>query len=59
MALSDCSKCWDTPCRCGFGYKDYTKDYMIKFIKSIVSHKELKEQVEIIKEVLNNLENER
>ena len=23
MALSDCNKCWDTPCTCGEGYKDW------------------------------------
>lgn len=21
MSLSDCSKCWDTPCTCGWGYR--------------------------------------
>lgn len=26
MALSDCEKCWDTPCSCGYGYRNYTKE---------------------------------
>ena len=24
MSLSDCSECWDTPCMCGHGYKDWS-----------------------------------
>lgn len=24
MALSDCIKCWDTPCICGWGYRHFT-----------------------------------
>lgn len=24
MAMSDCPKCWDTPCTCGWDYKDWT-----------------------------------
>lgn len=26
MALSDCEKCWDTPCRCGHEYRDWSVD---------------------------------
>lgn len=25
MAMSDCVKCWDTPCTCGHDYKDWTE----------------------------------
>lgn len=25
MAMSDCEKCWDTPCTCGYEYRNYTK----------------------------------
>ena len=24
MSLSDCPKCWETPCICGHDYKDYS-----------------------------------
>lgn len=24
MALSDCEKCWETPCACGHGYRNWT-----------------------------------
>jgi hypothetical protein len=25
MSLSDCEKCWDTPCTCGWEYRNKTK----------------------------------
>ena len=24
MSLSDCAKCWDTPCTCGHEYRNYS-----------------------------------
>ena len=30
MAMSDCVKCWDTPCKCGWDYRDYTKEARIR-----------------------------
>lgn len=29
MALSDCPVCWDTPCRCGYEYRNWSKDELI------------------------------
>lgn len=26
MSLSDCEKCWETPCACGLGYRDWTPE---------------------------------
>lgn len=39
MALSDCVKCWETPCRCGHDYRNW-------------SEKALLEQIEMLKKVL-------
>lgn len=36
MSLSDCSKCWSTPCVCGHEYVDYTLGSRIKLIESII-----------------------
>jgi len=30
MSLSDCIKCWDTPCTCGWDYRNYTKEHRIE-----------------------------
>lgn len=30
MALSDCIHCWETPCTCGYDYRNYPMDELIK-----------------------------
>ena len=30
MSMSDCPKCWDTPCTCGYDYRRYTRAARIK-----------------------------
>lgn len=30
MGLSDCEKCWDTPCTCGWDYREWTKKSRMK-----------------------------
>ena len=30
MSLSDCIKCWDTPCTCGYGYRGWPKAARVK-----------------------------
>ena len=29
MSMSDCPKCWNTPCSCGYDYRNYTKEKRI------------------------------
>ena len=26
MSMSDCLKCWETPCRCGYDYRDWSSE---------------------------------
>jgi len=30
MALSDCEKCWDTPCTCGYSYSRRPLAYLVQ-----------------------------
>lgn len=30
MSMSDCEKCWDTPCSCGWGYRHMTRAQRVK-----------------------------
>lgn len=32
MSLSDCIKCWETPCVCGHEYKDWSVEKLEEFI---------------------------
>ena len=36
MSLSDCVKCWDTPCTCGYDYKDYSKRRRIELASVVL-----------------------
>jgi hypothetical protein len=36
MAMSDCVKCWDTPCTCGYEYRNYSKRSRIKLAAAIL-----------------------
>ena len=30
MSLSDCEKCWETPCVCGYEYKKWKTESIVK-----------------------------
>lgn len=32
MAMSDCEKCWETPCACGLGYREWTEAQLVAHI---------------------------
>jgi len=36
MALSDCPKCWNTPCECGYEFKNWGVLHFIKYVVGIV-----------------------
>ena len=46
--MSDCLKCWDTPCNCGYDYRDYNVEYFSKFIVDILSYKTPEERMQIL-----------
>ena len=44
MSFFDCPECWETPCRCGYMYRNWTKeqrrDLAIAAMKSVSSEQE-------------------
>ena len=48
MGISDCLKCWDTPCSCGWEYKSWHKKGFSEFIADITSYRSKKEAKEIL-----------
>ena len=36
MSLSDCIKCYDTPCRCGYNYEDWSLKELTAFINTLI-----------------------
>ncbi len=53
MALSDCNKCWQTPCECGYEYKGWGKDNLSIHIASITQYRSKQEAKEIISKALS------
>lgn len=35
MSLLDCQMCWDTPCTCGYNWKDYSINQLEEYIAVI------------------------
>lgn len=45
MSLSDCPKCWDTPCTCGHEYRDWTETRLLQqitMLKKVLTEKKKK-----------------
>ncbi len=55
--MSDCEKCWSTPCCCGYEYKDYTIKALAKHISSVVKYRSEIEAVKILKTAIEIIEN--
>jgi hypothetical protein len=48
MSLSDCPKCWDTPCQCGWEYKNISSDNFAQHIAKILQYRTKEEAKEIV-----------
>lgn len=60
MALSDCIKCWCTPCECGYKYREMSIENKINQIKAIMGEDKNKiitklNQDDTEKEILNKI----
>ena len=40
--LADCEKCWNTPCSCGWDYKDYDEDRIVILFENIMKYHDRK-----------------
>jgi len=49
MSLSDCSKCWDTPCRCGYEYLSWSEKAIDDFIDTLERVKQFKSENKYVK----------
>lgn len=47
MSMSDCPKCWDTPCTCGWEYRDYS-------VHRLYSMRNMFERIAMFKELNPN-----
>lgn len=39
MAMTDCAKCWETPCTCGWYYRKWTREERIEIAAVILGVK--------------------
>lgn len=44
MALSDCIHCWDTPCTCGWEYRNYSMEALQERVKMVTLIMAFKQQ---------------
>ena len=51
MALSDCPKCWDTPCTCGYQYRNYGGPMLEEQVFSMFEYVPITKALEVIEKV--------
>lgn len=52
MGMSDCIKCWDTPCTCGYEYRHMPKSARIE-LASVILGVEKKILTGMVKDIIN------
>ncbi len=56
MSLSDCEKCWSTPCTCGWEYRNYTANQKLKLIAAILGLSEIPTIDQQLRKIADKLE---
>ena len=54
MAMSDCEKCWATPCVCGWDYRNYHKEQAANLIAVVLKYRSEEDRKEILKMAMDN-----
>ena len=39
MGMSECVECWETPCSCGYGYRNYSIERTVDFLNAILKYR--------------------
>ena len=55
--LSDCEKCWNTPCNCGWDYKDYNSENFAMYISNIIQYRPKEDAIKILELAILNIQN--
>ena len=49
MSLSDCPECWNTPCTCGYEYRNETNEELARIIVGMLLYKQKSDREIILK----------
>ena len=49
MSLSDCPECWNTPCTCGYEYRNETNEELARIIVGMLLYKQKSDREAILK----------
>ena len=49
MSLSDCPECWNTPCTCGYEYRNETNEELARIIVGMLLYKQKSDREVILK----------
>ena len=49
MSLSDCPECWNTPCTCGYEYRNETNEELARIIVGMLLYKQKSDRETILK----------
>jgi hypothetical protein len=52
MSLSDCIKCWNTPCTCGWEYRFYSFTVITKYIASTLRYRTKEEAIKVLESAI-------
>ena len=49
MSLSDCPECWNTPCTCGYEYRNEANEELARIIVGMLLYKQKSDREVILK----------